>query len=164
MEKINVNSVLRAWHLVEALSPSGVNGIGDELGRSYFLDGQQRKKTEKVLFSERPWERHHLKDSEKNFIQFRYYLGCFEQHKLVSYLRNLFQNNEEMINRDQKMLFSISFLVDQTGNYVKDSVFVPVLMYVMKLITEHLEVTYEDLMTTFRDQLKLFEEQVDAIL
>ncbi|MCY8972169.1 AAA domain-containing protein [Bacillus atrophaeus] len=163
MGKINVNSVLRAWHLVEALSPSGVNGIGDELGRSHFLDGQQRKKTEQVLFSERPWERHQLKDSEKNFIQFRYYLGCFEQHKLVSYLRDLFQNNEEMINRDQKMLFSMSFLVDHTGKYVKDSAFVPVLMYVMKLINEHLEVAYDDLMTTFRDQLRLFEEQVDAI-
>ncbi len=36
-------------------------------------------------------------------------------------------------------------------------------MYVMKLITEHLEVTYDDLMITFRDQLKLFEEQVDVI-
>ncbi|CAF1831240.1 DEAD/DEAH box helicase [Bacillus subtilis] len=163
MGKINVNSVLRAWHLVEALSPSGVNGIGDELSRSHFLDGQQRKKTEQVLFSERPWERHQLKDSEKNFIQFRYYLGCFEQHKLVSYLRDLFQNNEEMINRDQKMLFSMSFLVDHTGKYVKDSAFVPVLMYVMKLINEHLEVPYDDLMTTFRDQLRLFEEQVDAI-
>ncbi|MGQ3385552.1 AAA domain-containing protein [Bacillus velezensis] len=163
MGKIDVNSVLKAWHLVEALSPSVVNGIGDELGRNYFLDGQQRKKTEQVLFSEKPWERHHLKDSDKKFIQFRYYLGCFEQHKLVSYLRDLFRNNEEMINRDQKMLFSVSFLVDQTGNYVKDSVFVPVLMYVMKLITEHLEVTYDDLMITFRDQLKLFEEQVDVI-
>nr|WGE07979.1 hypothetical protein P5658_04075 [Bacillus subtilis] len=104
-----------------------------------------------------------MKDSEKNFIQFRYYLGCFEQHKLVSYLRDLFQNNEEMINRDQKMLFSMSFLVDHTGKYVKDSAFVPVLMYVMKLINEHLEVPYDDLMTTFRDQLRLFEEQVDAI-
>lgn len=36
-------------------------------------------------------------------------------------------------------------------------------MYVMKLINEHLEVPYDDLMTTFRDQLRLFEEQVDAI-
>ncbi len=50
MGKIDVNSVLKAWHLVEALSPSVVNGIGDELGRNYFLDGQQRKKTEQVLF------------------------------------------------------------------------------------------------------------------
>ncbi|WP_353854152.1 ATP-binding protein [Bacillus sp. Bos-x628] len=163
MGNTNVEIVLRAWHLIEALSPSPVNGIGDTLEKKHFQHDEKVHKTEQVLFSEKPWEVHKLKNEEKQFIQFRYYIGCFEQYKLVKYLRELFHTNEEMMNHDHKMLFSMSFLVDHTGKYMKNSLFVPILMYVMKLLKERSKVTYDELMTKFKDHLRLFEEQVDDI-
>lgn len=120
-------------------------------------------KTEQVLFSDQPWEVYKLKNNEKKNIQFRYYIGCFEQHKLVQHLRELFHTYEEMINRDHKMLFSMSFQVDHAGKYLKNSLFVPVLMYVIKLLKKRSKATYDQLLTKYNDYLRLFEEQVDDL-
>ncbi|USD79098.1 ATP-binding protein [Bacillus safensis] len=104
-----------------------------------------------------------MKNNEKKNIQFRYYIGCFEQHKLVQHLRELFHTYEEMINRDHKMLFSMSFQVDHAGKYLKNSLFVPVLMYVIKLLKKRSKATYDQLLTKYNDYLRLFEEQVDDL-
>ncbi|WP_276531158.1 hypothetical protein [Bacillus safensis] len=36
ISKTNVENVLRAWHLIEVLSPSSVNGIGETLEKNIF--------------------------------------------------------------------------------------------------------------------------------
>ncbi|KEP25140.1 hypothetical protein BA70_11905 [Bacillus zhangzhouensis] len=164
MSKTNVEKVLRAWHLIEALSPSSVNGLGETLEKKHFHHDEKVHKTEQVLFSDQPWKVHKLKNNENKYIQFRYYIGCFEQYKLVQYLRELFHTYEEMVNRDHKMLFSMSFQVDHAGKYIKNSLFVPVLMYVIKLLKKRSKATYDELMTKYNDYLRLFEEQVDDLL
>ncbi|MED5224298.1 ATP-binding protein [Bacillus safensis] len=163
ISKTNVENVLRAWHLIEVLSPSSVNGIGETLEKKHFHHDVKVHKTEQVLFSDQPWEVYKLKNNEKKNIQFRYYIGCFEQHKLVQHLRELFHTYEEMINRDHKMLFSMSFQVDHAGKYLKNSLFVPVLMYVIKLLKKRSKATYDQLLTKYNDYLRLFEEQVDDL-
>ena len=159
MERTEVHSVLKAWHLIEALAPSEVPGKGEVVRKSFFKDNKNRMRTRWIDLNENPWEKDKVKDSQKHQVQFRYYFGCFEHHKLVSFIRDTFKNNDEIINKDHKTLFSFSFLVDSNGNYVKDSIFVPFLMYVMKLMAEGSNVHYSELMTPFRNHLQLFEEQ-----
>ncbi|WP_077703340.1 hypothetical protein [Virgibacillus dokdonensis] len=67
MRKEDVKSVLEAWKLVESLSPSEVKGIGEVI---------------QISLSEKPWEQVKLKESSKEKLHFRYYLGCFQQYKL----------------------------------------------------------------------------------
>lgn len=163
MKITRLQSVLKAWHLVEALAPSEVPGKGEVVGKGYFKDNKNRSRTRLIDFNETPWQNDQVKDSKKHRVQFRYYLACFEHHKLVSFIRDIFKNNDEIINRDHKTLFSFSFLVDSDGNYIKDSMFVPFLMYVMKLMAETSKVHYEELMPPFRNQLQLFEEQAQTV-
>ncbi|MGE7183993.1 AAA domain-containing protein [Peribacillus sp. NPDC006672] len=162
MEINKIKSVLKAWLLLESLAPSEVPGKGDIKG-NYFKDNQNRDKTRLIKFHESPWEKDQLKDKNKYQVQYQYYLSCFDYHKLVRFLRENFKNKEEIINKERKTLFSFSFSVDNRGQYVKNSMFVPFLMYVMKMMTENSRVNYEDLSTPFRSQLELFEEQAQTI-
>ncbi|UAT29075.1 AAA family ATPase [Bacillus badius] len=163
MDKMKLQSVLQAWHLVEALVPSEVTGKGEVLEKRYFKDNKNRSRTRLVDLNERPWKNDQVKDSQKHQVQFRYYLACFEHHKLVSFIRDIFNNTDEMINKDHKTLFSFSFLVDSDGNYIKGSMFVPFLMYVMKIMAETSNVHYGELQTPFESQWRLFEEQAQTI-
>ncbi|WRU97851.1 AAA domain-containing protein (plasmid) [Priestia filamentosa] len=163
MDKTRIESVLKAWHLVEALAPSEVTGKGEVLEKRYFKDNKKRSRTRLVDFNENPWENDQVKDSKKQQVQFRYYLACFEHYKLVSFIRDIFKNSDEIINKDYKTLFSFSFLVDSNGNYIKDSMFVPFLMYVIKIMKETSSVQYGELKTSFLNQMQLFEEQAQTV-
>ncbi|WP_232713559.1 DEAD/DEAH box helicase family protein [Bacillus xiapuensis] len=163
MDKTKLESVLKAWHLVEALAPSEVTGKGEVLEKRYFEDNKNRSRTRLVELNENPWKIDKIKDSKKHQVRFRYYLACFEHHKLVSFMRDIFKNDDEIINKDHKTLFSLSFLVDSNGNYIKDSMFVPFLMYVMKIMEETSNVPYGQLKTPFWNQMKLFEEQAQTV-
>lgn len=163
MRKEDVKSVLEAWKLVESLSPSKVNSIGKVISKNHFADEKKHRKTEQISLPDKPWEQVKLKEASKEKLQFRYYLGCFQQYKLVEYLRNLLQNNEELINKDKTILFSFSFLVDQNGEYIKGSIFVPILMYATKIMSKKAHIVYDEIKTTFDDKLQLFEDKVDAI-
>ncbi|WP_017471476.1 DEAD/DEAH box helicase [Amphibacillus jilinensis] len=163
MDKPKIESVLKAWHLVEALAPSEVTGKGEVLEKHYFKDNKKRIRTRWVKLNENPWKSDKVKDSKKHQVQFRYYLACFEHHKLVSFMRDIFKNDDEIINKDDKTLFSLSFLVDSNGHYIKDSMFVPFFMYVMKIMKETANVPYGELKTPFWDQMQLFEEQAQTV-
>ncbi|WP_240501925.1 AAA domain-containing protein [Bacillus sp. MUM 13] len=163
MEVTKTQRVLKAWHLVEALVPSEVPGKGEVLEKSYFIDNKNRNRTRLIALNEKPWENVIVKESKKHQVQFRYYLACFDHHKFVSFIRNIFKNKDEIINKENKTLFGFSFLVDDKGNYIKDSIFVPFLMYVIKFLAETSEVKYEELLNPFRSKLKLFEEQTQTV-
>lgn len=163
MEINRIKSVLESWRLVESLAPSEVSGKGDVIKKDYFKDNQNRAKTRLINLHECPWEKDQLKDKDKYQVQYQYYLACFDYHKLVRFLRENFKNKEEIINKERKTLFSFSFSVDNRGQYVKNSMFVPFLMYLMKMMTENSKVNYQDLSIPFRSHLELFEEQAQTI-
>ncbi|MEF3353279.1 AAA family ATPase [Paenibacillus sp. GYB006] len=155
--------VLKTWHLVEALVPSEVPGKGETVKGSYFTDNKNRNRTRLIDLNETPWKNDIVKDNENSQVQFRYYFACFEHHKLVSFIREAFMNKDEIVNKENKTLFSFSFLVDDQGNYIKESIFVPFLMYVIQFLAKTSEVKYEDLLTPFQSKLKLLEEQAQTV-
>ncbi|OLN21315.1 DNA helicase [Domibacillus antri] len=153
-----VTTVLKAWHLIESLVPSEVPHKDETIEGNYFEDNEKRVRTRLVDFDESPWK-NQLKDRNNYKVHYHYYLACFEQYKLVSRMRDIFKNKEEIFNHDKTTLFSFSFTVDSEGNYVEDSMFVPFLMYVMKVMSENQNMQYRDLMNRFQSQLQMFEEQ-----
>ncbi|MGE7879154.1 DEAD/DEAH box helicase [Peribacillus muralis] len=163
MEINRIKSVLESWLLVESLAPSEVSGKGDVIKKGYFQDNQNRDKTRLIRLYERPWEKDQLIHKDKYQIQYQYYLACFDYHKLVRFLRDNFKNKEEIINKERKTLFSFSFSVDNKGQYVKKSMFVPLLMYLMKMMKELSRVNYQNLSTPFQRQMELFEEQAQTV-
>lgn len=132
MGSSKVTSVLKAWHIVESLAPREVPYKDEAVEETYFEDNQKRKRTRLIQLNEYPWEFDELKDKEKYQINYRYYLGCFEQYELVQLIRAKFNAKEEIVNQNKTTLFSFTFEVDNKGQYVKDSIFVPFLMYALK--------------------------------
>ncbi|WP_046174954.1 DEAD/DEAH box helicase [Domibacillus indicus] len=159
---MGVKTVLQAWHLIESLTPGEVSGKDEIVESKYFEDNKKRVRTRLVAFDESPWK-DQLKDKNSFKVQYRYYLSCFEQHELVSRIRDIYKFEEEIFNHDKTTLFSFSFAVDSEGNYLEDSIFVPFLMYAVKLMSENGSFQYKDLMNRFQGELKMFEEEARNI-
>ena len=164
MQINNVKSVLEAWRLIESLNPSVVPGKEERIKKSYFKDNQDRNRTQLIQLEEYPWEENQLKDDENYKVQYQYYMSCFEHYKLVDFIRGILKNSDEVINKDYKTLFGFSFSVDDEGNYITGSIFVPLLMYVMKRMIQNTENYYSNLLVQFEGQLKLFEEEIKNTL
>ena len=163
MGSVDVQAVLKAWGLVEAMAPGEVSGKKAEYKKDYFKNNESRKRTRKIEHYEKPWVNHQLKNQNEHKIQFRYYMGCYTHYKLVEVLRDIFKNEDEIINKDLKSLFSFTFLVDNNGNYIENSMFVPFLMYALKTMKRNSNIQYKELTTPYRDLIQLFEEDAQNI-
>ncbi|EIM08043.1 putative DNA helicase [Planococcus antarcticus DSM 14505] len=157
-----VTATLKAWHLVEAVTPSQVPDRGNELSKSLFKDEKYRAAVESALIDGYTWQAVQLKDEQAFGSQSHYYMNCFEQSKLVRFLRDHFKSKEEIINEDSSMLFSFVFSVDHKGKYIADSLFVPIVMFLIKKLNDSSTVDYDLLQANYDSQMSLFKEQTEA--
>src|SRR5699024_9864234 len=159
----DIHSVLKGWHMLESVEPCEVSGNRSGLSGDFFTDQQKRNKVRRLNdLTEKPWEQDLLMDKYKytHKMEYKYYLGCFQQYRLVKIFRELFQSNEDIINRDKTKLCSMTFKVDQKGNYVEDSVFVTMVMYMMKVLKNSDSFSYKTIQNEFEDIMKQFKEEV----
>lgn len=162
MSAKNVKAVLKAWHLLEAVNPSKVPDRGGQMDSSLFKDEKYRMDVESASIDGYTWRSVQLNDEQKYESQSHYYMNCFEQSKLVRFLRDHFKNSEEIINEDSTMQFGFFFSVDGKGNYIADSVFVPFVMFLLKKLKDSDAVDYDSLMADYESQLSLFKERTEA--
>ena len=135
--KTNEKSILEAWHLIETLVPYQVTGINEKWLAKKFKDSRARVKTSEVFLSEKiekPWESIEVKEGS---FQHVYFLACFEQFQLIEKLRKLFDSKDEVINRSELKISSFSLSVNQKGEYIQNSIYVPPLMYLLKQLNDY---------------------------
>ncbi|EIT85959.1 putative DNA helicase [Fictibacillus macauensis ZFHKF-1] len=160
-------SVLNAWYLVEALAPCKVPKKSGELNESLFQDHKKRTKVKRISLVEQaesePWGNYPLKNQQRKKIQHRYYFSCFQNDKLVRYLRRYFQNHNELYNKNFDYLYSFTLLIDDDGKYVKESLFVPMLMDVLRKISAQEKIDFSGLNDSFNSKRQLFEESAQDI-
>lgn len=162
MSAKNVNAVLAAWHLLEAVTPKKVPDRGTEMDRTLFKDGKYRADVESALINGYTWKTLQLRDEKTYGSQSHYYMNCFEQSKLVRFLRDHFKSTEEIINEDSSMLFSFVFSVNDKGKYIADSLFVPYGMFLIKKLQDSAVVDYDALMANYKSEMTLFKERTEA--
>jgi len=160
----NNQTVLKAWHMLESIEPCEVKDNKTSIAAKHFTDNQKRNNVKLLYdFTEKPWEQDELKQSDTHKLEYQLYLGCFKQYQLVEIFRELFQNDEEIINRDKTELCSFTFKVDQEGNYIENSVFVPMVMYVIRSLTSSSSFSYTTMKDDFEEVMQEFKEKVNEL-
>lgn len=141
--KTNERSILEAWHLIESLTPHQVSGLNEEWKAYRFKNLVATVKTSEIFMSdkvlEEPWKSIEVKTGT---FQYVYYLECFEQYRLVETLRKIFDVSDEVINKSEQKIASFSFAIDQNGKYVKNSIFAPPLMYMLRQLDTSRDIDY----------------------
>ncbi|MBG0918326.1 ATP-binding protein [Exiguobacterium sp. SRB7LM] len=157
-------SVLEAWHLIEALSPHNLPN-NKELEGEKFKDNQKKMTMREFdvesADGEQLFQSVELKKASYYYI---YYCDCYKQYQLVEALRKLFNIEDELVNKLRQESYSFSFSVDQTGKYIKDSLVVPFIMYVMKEIKGKDQINYRYLEERFKSALDSLELRAQEIL
>ncbi|KEK24416.1 DEAD/DEAH box helicase [Bacillus gaemokensis] len=157
-----MESILKAWHFVENLTPGAVPAIpGATLGKRMKTKNQNRVRQTKL--KEQLWNEVELTYPKKDRLVFTYYLDCYVQNKLIELLRKSFRIKDEIINANWNKNFSMTFSVNENGEYIEESLFIPPLQL---LITElNQKGHYEN--ETFSEQhslmMKEWQEFANAI-
>jgi len=129
-----VDTVLNAWYLLESIQPKELPKSGEALKGNLFMHQEDVPRLMPVELSAKPWEKYMLKDTEKNSIQFQYYMNCYEQWQLTEKLRSLFNSNEELHVKDTSKKYSYTFSVDAEGKYIEGTLFIPFVHYLLKAL------------------------------
>lgn len=163
MKETDVNQVLKAWHRLEAIAPGEVPKHQSDIKENFFIDKKKRSKIQPLNLTGYAWTQERLQDKAKFTLQSHYYINCFEQHELIRFFREYFNSQEDIINRSAKPLYSFTFSADNEGNYIKDSMFVPFVMYMAKIMRVGTPLQYEEIMEKYREQMRRFEEQAVVV-
>ncbi len=127
-----INAVLKSWYLLEAIQPKELPKLGEAIEGNLFVHQEKVPKIKPIELSTRPWEIHILNDDRKNYIQFQYYMNCYEQWQLTEKLRLHFENNDEMYVKDNSKKYAYTFSVNSEGKYIEGSLFIPFVQYLLK--------------------------------
>lgn len=147
----NEKTVLEAWHLIETLAPYNVPIKGEEWTGKNFVDYQARAKiNELYLDHSAPEQFFQPLDIKEGSFHYTYYCGCFEQYRLIETLRKLFKSENELINKSMQESYSLSFSIDQNGKYIKGSLVVPLIMYIVSELKRSLEIDYGSIESEYK--------------
>lgn len=159
-----VQNTLSAWALIETLQPGEVEGIDDYLSETMFEQREKQKVMRKFETFEPLWEADKFKLSEpqavKAQLQFQMYRHCFRFAEIEKELQQMF-DEEEVYNESSKICYGYTFMVDNQGKVLLDTLYVPMLMSAMKNMTKN---PNEQIETVYEDHFERFKHECDEIL
>ncbi len=158
----NINAVLNAWYLLEAIQPKELPKKG-ELESYLFTHKKKVPKLAPVEVWERPWEEHILTDNRKKDVQFHYYMKCYEQWQLTEKLRMIFRSDEELVVKDTTLNYSFTFSVNSDGKYIESSLFIPFVHYLLKELKGTKGSNYNKLLQDYESRYKYMELEATAL-
>ncbi|QKS72693.1 ATP-binding protein [Paenalkalicoccus suaedae] len=161
MSELNVN-ILKAWHFIESLHTPIVPKKKGTWSKEIFTDNTSRNKLRRLYENEQTWQPAELHESKKE-ISYRYYRHIFKEFRLIELIKTKLGDEEKLINRGIEELFSLTFSVDQKGQYIADSLFVPFSLFFITKINQA-DVVYDSLANEFKEALNNFEEGLKELL
>src|SRR5699024_2207457 len=99
----------------------------------------------------------------KNHMQYRFYMNNYTYTELITLLRDFFQNNEEIINKNNQLCYSFSFDINDKGEYIEDSLKVHHVQLIVDDIKRGNKISYHDFIDRYHEKKERFEEEVRAI-
>ncbi|WP_241774477.1 AAA domain-containing protein [Lysinibacillus sp. FJAT-14222] len=156
-----MNTVLESWYLLESVQPKELPKLEGALEGKLFMHQEKVPKIAPIKLTERPWEKHALNDDKKNSIRFQYYMNSYEQWQLTEELRAHFNSDEEIHVKDTSRKYSYTFSVNEEGKYIEDSLFIPFVQYLLKVLEN--DSNYGNFLEQYKVICRQMEKEAIAI-
>ncbi|MBA8764346.1 DEAD/DEAH box helicase [Staphylococcus coagulans] len=159
-----VNNTLSAWILIETLQPGELEDIKSYLNKDLFLLNEQQKAVHDFESFYPIWEDERFQlnqlSSSKGEIQFQLYRHCFKFGEIEQYIRSIF-NDEEIYNPDNRNCYGYTFMIDNEGYVLMDTLHVPMLMSALKYLKNDKNILIEE---TYQDHFEKFKHKCEEII
>ncbi|MEJ7542098.1 AAA domain-containing protein [Staphylococcus intermedius] len=159
-----VRNTLSAWSLLETLQPGTIEDVKAYLNKEIFIQNEQQKKVHDFTSYYTIWEdqRFQLKEDlkRKSKIQFQMYRFNFKFGEVEKLLRSMF-NDEEVYNVDQTDCYGYTFMVDDKGNVLIETLHVPMLMSALAQIKQN---KGADIEAIYYDHFEKFKHKCEEVL
>ncbi|WP_208559040.1 AAA domain-containing protein [Marinilactibacillus kalidii] len=167
----NQKNILNAWILTEASEPKEISDVKEVLSAGEFENesNQKIKKVQKLEVEKFPWTCSNFKMNEKlakqkhNYTrQFTLYRFCYPKFYIEKYLKEYFKSKEEIVNKSYVPCYGYSFRVDALGYMVDESLEVPMIHSLLKILSKTSEI--ENVLENYNHKLALFKEEIKSIV
>jgi tRNA A37 threonylcarbamoyladenosine biosynthesis protein TsaE len=158
---MNATNILNAWYFLESVKP-GERKDNKNIPGKRFSDRRKRASINHWNGSERPWETIQPANTTNEQIRFQYYIDCYPQFSLIEELRTIFDSKEELINKKNNRYFGYTFALNQEGNYIDDSLFIPFLYFVLKELKDNQKLSVDGLQDKYNQLLIDLKEHAKA--
>ncbi|QTD40807.1 ATP-binding protein [Sporosarcina sp. Te-1] len=156
-------NVIESWAFLESILPGEVPSLKDKMEGYHFQDKQYRNRVNPLEISGNLWETMRPAKPESEEITFRYYVDCYGQDQLVQLFRAFFKSKEEIVNRSYKRFYSFTFLVNEVGEYVEDSIFIPHVQLIIHDIQKKKIIHYDTFNRRYEEAKRRVEEAASSI-
>ena len=154
-------TTLDAWRFIESILPGDLPK-NEDLRANLFSDYQKRPAVlHNESYDRQFWKEIRPKEEEKYAFRFRYYAALYNQQDLTETLRNFFNSKEAIINKVYTKYYSYAFDVNELGEYVEGSLFIPHLQLILADIERQGIIGYSDFSKRYNEYYQILEE--DAI-
>lgn len=157
-----VKQVIESWALLELINASELPSLTEKLN-SKKIKNTRKFNSVVPLSQSKCYEEILLKNSEKDNVQYRYYMNNYTNTELVTLLRNFFKNKEEIINKNNQLCYSFSFDTNDKGEYIEDSLKIPNVQLIVDDIKRLNKISYHDFIDRYNEKKQRFEEEVRVI-
>ncbi|WP_086428611.1 DEAD/DEAH box helicase [Staphylococcus cornubiensis] len=159
-----VRNTLSAWALLETLQPGTIEDIKSYLNKNIFAQNEQQKKVHDYTSFYTIWEddRFQLREDlkEKSKIQFQMYRFNFKFGEVEKLLRSMF-DDEEVYNVDQTDCYGYTFMVDEEGYVLIETLHVPMLMSALAQIEKNKSA---DIEAIYYDHFEKFKHKCEEVM
>lgn len=161
-----VNDTLSAWLLVESLQPGEVKyDKGSTLPKSNFQNNEQQKQLQSFDDYYDIWndERYTIAEQSQKYGKriFRLYRNCFYYKEIDKEIQNIFNDNTEIFNPNEKRCYGYTFQTDENGKVITDSLHIPMIMSALKEIRNNKSANIEQI---FNDSKRKFQQRFNEII
>lgn len=161
-----VNDTLSAWLLVESLQPGEVKyDKGSTLSKGNFQNNEQQKQLQSFEDYYDIWndERYKIAEQPQKYGKriFRLYRNCFYFKEIDKEIQNIFNDNAEIFNPNEKRCYGYTFQTDENGKVVTDSLHIPMIMSALKEIRKNKSANIEQI---FNDTKRKFQQKFNEII
>lgn len=158
-----MDKVIESWAFLESILPGEVPSMKDKIKGYMFKDRQDRKRVNPIIVSQSLWETIRSADVKKYALSFNYYMDCYEQDQLVQLFRTYFNSDDEIVNRNFKRCYSFAFKVNELGEYVEDSLFIPHVQLIIHDIQTKQSIQYETFIERYHEARNRVAEAAGSI-
>lgn len=136
-----IKDTLSAWSLIESLNPLEIKGLDEKIKKENFLSDRNQLKFQAFEVFNEIWKNPDftISNEEKNHIRtFKFLRKTFQMVQLEELIRDIFKDDSEIFNRSKTPCYSYHFQVDNEGNYIEDSLHVPMIMAALKVLKQNM--------------------------
>ena len=158
-----MSKVIEGWTFLEMITPGEVPSLTIDIKKDFIKGDKRFKSVVPISQSTKLINELKLANPAKKLKRYTYYMNTYTKHELIVLLRDYFKNKEEIINKSRELYYSFSFDVNDKGEYIEDSLFIPHLQLIVDDIQRNGKISYHDFTDRYTEKKTKFEEELRVI-